>query len=1082
MAVLDSAVKTVFSVLPGGTNIPLHGLVTGTLYGVYFKGIYGAQKGNAVVPTGIGPGMSALTFSGLPGGVQTTITGFAAETGAAAYPAGLFVAGASVNYAATAPQFSIDSDASNDITRVIRVAVPDFNTAPPTGLKYIEVRISRDLGKTYSETTKINIPYSNGLNYGVVSISVPYEQDVYVAAQAFYNDGAPGRISRTLILKGYAKPAKNTLAAPTALTAVGSLVYSAATNTVQLSLTTTAIPDPLADALQIRMVNTADNSVKDAQIIAVNPASPQAVLKAVFGSLDATVATYNVVAASMKSGIGSVETTLLFTTPAANTYLPNPINPATIQLSEVIVNTPGVGLQSKIQVKWVSDQSQPTANIYIRRRDNLGTDPNLFTGFTAAGVGISGPIWLSDPITAVGATVTWDVLVLAVGVTGTEAAFTSAQVKTVAVQQYANYAPINQALPTVVAVNPDQVSLIGTYARPSNTPAPTSVNIYKSETLTDAASLVARVTLQPTSDPTAYKWLYDVQSLTTQFATAGVSLITIRYALENGTETATANKSVVKVVASAPATVPTISAATAYVKTVGATITNCTASLVNAVTGYSPATGGNGTTLTFTPPLNAIIIEVSDDGAGLNAEIITPQTDMAAPTMWATFAPTKNQGTKYVRAKFNTQFGLTGFSTPAKSITFPADNVVDTTCTISGCTPRFVSNADGSITLTWTAGVFGTTKLGSYVIRRNTTNTLVGSYPVGSVSVDTNLTWTDTLPTDKQGYTYYYWLEATNAQGYGTAASAATQAKIQSGNSWAVETITGAVSTDAIPSTVGSITSVGAPGGFNVTWAGVADRDLKEYQLEFSALGTFADTVTLAVNSNSYFQTLGATATSTVAAVYRWRIKAKDFSNQLSAAYATSAAPDLTNYGMIIPIISRPSLVYNGHFGTSFGNYGTSYTGWTLGGSTTFLASGRSLVFNGFSYSMCKFTRTGATAAVLTSQVIQVVPGVKYSVMGMIYYEPTTLDGNAYIRVAGAGTLSNNSNGASTLPAPYSAATNETSGTDVTTVRGGWRAITYSFVAPAAVSSMTLNIGFEGRTATDSVSLYPAFIQVYQDQ
>lgn len=1189
MAVLTNSRIYPFSVHPGNQVLRISQLDSGTLYAVYIRALSASRRGDPVVPSSSGPGGGNVVLGSLTAAAQGFITAFQTETGSSAFPAGYLVAGATANYARSAPQFSIDSDSSSDITRVIRVAIPDFNSPPADGLNYIEVRVSRNNCVTFPEVMRITAPFTGTLNYGVVSVSVPYDTDINVVAQAFFKDGTPGRLSRTLTLRGYAKPSVNTLTAPTIASVTGAQVYVSATNTVRLSLTVTGVPDPLADSMKVNIVNAADNTPKDSRVANVDPANPTATLSITFDNLDSSVATYNVIGYSTKFGVDSVAASTTYTTSSAALYHPPKILVSSIKLAEII-QSGASGLESVIKITWDSDRTQPGANIYLRRHDNFQGDTSSFAGFSLAGSSITGS-YITVPMVA-GATVTWDAVVLAVGITGTEALFTSDQIKNVAVQQYSGYAPLVQAIPTVTVVSEDQISIKGTYARPTNTPKPLFVNIYKSETSALAADLVVKVPLQVSSDPTIYNWTYDVQSLKNQFSISGVSLVTIRYALENGTETATSLKTVVKTIATVPSTVPIVSAATAYVKTVGVTITNCSATTTSAVASYTSGTGGNGTQITFTPPLNSVIIEVSDDGVGTNPETITPQTDLAAPIMWCSFAPTHNQGTKYIRAKFNTLFGVTGFSTPAKSIAFPADALMDTTLPdLTPCVPRFVSSpTDGSITISWTAATFGTSGMGSYVIRRATSAAVGSSYAVGMMTTTTTLSWTDALSTDKQGYTYYYWLEATSGQGMKSASPVVV--KLASANTWAVETTAGAVSTDAIPASVASITAVGAQGGFNVTWAGVADRDIKEYSLEFSALGSFSDTVTVAVQGSSYYQTLGAIAAAAVATVYRWRVRAKDFGNQYSSSYATTAAPDLTNYGSIqdsapsapsaatliantdgsitvglsastasyfhikrlsstaawtpvtsgtgdaskieaediidgasskytdtglnpnkfytyqvftrsklgtdsttfaappapvqaqyiVPGVTRRSLIFNGHFGTAKGEYGSSASGWTLGTGATAAYTAGTYGYNSNNFSIIRLVKTGATAAVCASQVFQVIPGRKYTVLGILFYQPTTNDGRAYIRVASAGALSDAAGGATVPPAPYPS-TMETSGQDYTAgASAAYRFISYSFTSPAGVSQMTLNIGYENKSASDNVNLYPGFIQVYQDQ
>lgn len=790
-----------------------------------------------------------------------------------------------------------------------------------------------------------------------------------------------------------------------------------------------------------------------------------------------------------------------------------------------------------------------------------------------------------------GATVTWDVVVLAVGVTGTEAAFSADQIKTVAVQAYANYAPLSQPMPTVTVLNDDQVSLKGTYTRPSNTPMPVAVNIYKSESATDSANLVAKVPLQPSNDPTIYNWHYDVQSLKTQFANAGVSLIVVRYALENGTESSNANKNVVKVLTQAPGTAPILSGAAAYVKTIGASVSNGTDTLTFSTGSYTPGNGGTGTLLTLTPPLNNIILEVSDGGGtpGLNPENITPSIDGLAPSFSLIATPTKNTGTRNIRARFSTVYGMSGYSN-AIQITFPVDNVVDSTPPdLTPCQPRFVCNADGSIKITWSAASFGSSGLGSYAIRRSATNDVNASYTVGLTTTSTTLSWTDALPSDKQGYTYYYWLEATSAQGVKSASPIAV--KLSSANTYAAETVTGAASVDSAPATPTGLTIKGAQGGFDITWSNNTERDLSYYSLEFSANGTMSDAVVVSrTKGNSYFQTLGATVAKAVADVYRWRIRAVDFGGNASAVSAL-ASPDNTNYGsvqdsapntptstttttdtngtatvsVVLPAdtnrayvklvrrsytsdftdstggavteatytvpndgaagtitwmdsglvpnrwymyrvysrsklgtdsdsyvvgnaaranyqvrgVLRPNLVSNGHFGTASGAYGTSYSGWTLTGGVTTTPTSKIFQHSGTDFNLMQFTHSGSTSSVMLSQPIQVIAGRRYTVMALVYYEGT--DGNAYVKVFPAVSPSDSSDGLTSLPAPYSSATKEANASDATSVRNGFRVITYSFTAPLGYTSVTIQIGYANRGTTTPVSIYPGFVQVFCD-
>ena len=1183
MSVFDSAQRVTFNVTPGTPVLRIPGLSSGTMYAVYMKPLCGSRVGSLVVPATPGPGGSAVALGTLPAASQTILSGYRTDTMAAAYPAGVFIAGASAAYSRVVPQFSVDSASSSDVNRVLRLAAPDFNHPTDVGVNYIEVRVSRDGGSAYPEVVQLTTPFPNNLNYAVVSVPVPYETEVSIVGQTFFKDGTAGRTSRPLILRGFAKPDHNTLSAPVINSATGSLSYSSATNTVRLTLTVVATPDPNGDGVQIRIVNPGDGSVKDAKIISAGN-DRTLPLTAVFDNLDATISSYTVYASSQQFGTASREISTTFTTPAASTYKPSMITPASVNCSEVIEKAQVGGLVSKIKVLWTADASQPKANIYIRRRDNFGGDANSFTGFNLAGSS-STCSFLTDPVVA-GSAVTWDVVVLAVGVTGTEAAFTSAQIKTVAIQQYNNYTPTIQAVPTVTVVGLDQLSITGSYTRPNNTPAPTFINVYKSETAIDSANLVGQIPVLISSDPTIYNWRYDVASIAKLFST-GTSYITLRVALENGFLSSDAAKTVIKTISSAPGTVPTLASATAYVKTVGASISNCTSVFSASSVGYTPASGGNGSAITLTPAYNDVIIEVSDGGGtpGINTELITPQSDKNTPLMWLTFAPSKNTGNRNIRAKFNTPNGQSGFSS-AIQVTFPADNPVDSTVPdLTNTTPRFVLNADGTITLNWVSAVFGTSGLGSYTIRRNTADNSTTSVVVGTVTTTpvSSWSWTDYYTKDNPN-TYYYWLEATSGQNVKSASPKQFYATSDG-------TTHGAVATDAAPAVPTGLVVVGTSGGFNLVWDPNTERDLSYYSLEYSALGTFADTVTVKVSSPAYFQSLGALGSAATAAAYRWRVKAVDRAGNASAV-CTAVAANLTNYvslldptptnltsvtgvtngdgsitltitppadsargyfqiirrsnpttfvdgaaatteaTLVIPnngaatavvwtdsglnpnsyysyrvygrsklgtlsagYVSslaltvnyamqgtiRPNLISNGHFGTAGGAFGSSITAWTLGGSVATVLPHGSFTYAGTLFQTPSFTRAvGGTSGVMVSQTFQVVPGKRYTVLGMVHYAPTTADGNAYIRVVGAGTLSDASGGALIPPAPYPN-TPEVSGTDVTSVIAQYRFISYSFVAPSGSSTMTLNIGYENRVATDQVRLFPQFIQVFQD-
>lgn len=1174
MSMFDQGIHRVVKVTTGTQVVRIPNLKSGTLYAILLKGHYGTRSTDVVTAATGGSGYSLMgSLNSNATALQTSIQN---AYGVAA-PHGYFVAGSDANLSRLVPQLSLDNDSTTATNATIRVAVPDFNSPTDSAISAMRCRISRDGGVSYNEVQEIPTPFPDGLNYAVFNLSLPYDTEAFVIFQARYKDGTYGRQTRPWQLYGCKRPDTLPLASPTLGTITGAKTYEA--GKVNLAVTVPVTADPAATDILVQLYDGSGNL----QVSNMVPNVVNTAVNVILANVPTNVATYTVKAYSVQSGSKGAVATTTWSVSSASAWKPSAFDTAKIFLSEVIERKDGY-LQSKVRVVFLSaiSTSQPQGNVYMRKKDGKALASLVKGDFTLKGC--SAGDFTTEVISDAGAGVVYQFVVLAVGPDGSEADFTTAQVKECNVFQYSNYVPPQQSVPTIKVLGDKSVQVDGTYVRIADSPEPQEIRAYKSETSTADADLVAKAAYVNAGSGN-YTYTLTIPDFTVFSVGSGNNDITLRTFLENGGLTLTTAKTTVRVIQALPAA-PALGSAAAYVKTVRATITNIAARTVSAQTAYTP-TSGNGGKITITAAADTIKVEVSDSGTpGTNPEYITPSVDINNTNAYLVFTPSINTNTRNVRAKFCSVYGDTGWSN-AIQVTFPDAPVVDTTCNISACYPRFTCNADGTITIAWSAGSFGNSQLGSYLIRRSKTNNPTTSAVVGIVTKSDVLNWTDNLALDHQEITYYYWLEATNAQGFFSAAPVAV--KLQSANTWAAETVVAAAShRTTAPSAPTGLVVKGAQGGFNITWNTVPER-VKDYVVEWSALGTFADTIAFYVAGNTFFQTDGASAPKATADAYRWRVKARDAAGNLSAVSST-ATPDNTNYGSVqdsapqnptsvtltgntdgsitlsitapadtartyfkvvrrsksttfvdgdagvtdeasfmvssagtttthtdtglspdkfynyrvsaasklgtlsvgyasgtttqvkynVKGILRPNLITNGHFGTA-GTYGNSTVGWTLGSGVTTVSQGGNYTYNTTGFSLMRFVRSGVTSAVVLSQTFQVIPGKRYTVLGSLYYAPTTADGRAYIRVASAGTLYDASAGATTSPAPYPVNL-ETSGTDFTTVRSAHRFISYSFIAPAGVSQMTLNIGFENRTATDQVVLYPGFIQVYLDE
>lgn len=891
MPVLDTAIHTVVPVTSTTPVVRVTGLTPGTLYAVYLVGSNSLRNTGAIAPGSGGPGAALISATSLTTDSQALVSDFVTATNGSAYPAGFFIAGASANVSKSAPTWTIDYNASTDTCVVIKVAIPDFNAPVLTGLDCIIMQVSRDGGSTYGEVQTVYTPFSDDLNYAVFKLDVPYEKQVRAIFHGKFKDGSYGKYGDTCLLTGITAPTTNSLTPPVMETPVGVFVYDSVTNSIQLHISAEVMADPSSDQVLLSVVK--DGSVVATSVLNLTSTTNKLSHTLTVTGLDASASTYTVNAYSMLYGVPSSPATATFATASVTPYQCAQFSPTDITLEEVILSG---SRKPAIYITYPVTKSQPTANIYLRRRDTYGGNLAAYEGFTYQGTSANGKFTTAE--VSNGSTVQYDVVVCAVGINGVEATITASCIKTITINEWDSYIPLNQGTPTVSVMSENSLSITGTYTPPSLTPVPVALLAYKSETDTAASSLVLRTAFHQAASG-AYNYQLDVPDLKGLFAsgTTGTFYITLRTLLENGVMSTSATKLVVKVVQSTPGA-PTLSSATAYVQTVKVAVTGV-AGFTSSSGTYTPSSGGSGTLISITMPAKTLVVELSDSGAtpGVNPEYFTPVLEVSGSSAFATVTAANYAGTHNCRAKWATVIGDSAWSS-AVGVTFASATVKDTTApALSNCVPRFVCNSDGSITINWSAATFGTSGLGSYVIRRSSTNSVASSVQVGTVTSTTVLSWTDYIDSNRVGTTFYYWLDAVSGQGVSSGSPVAVKL-YESGVTYANETTVAAVSTDSAPATPTGLVVKGAQGGFDVTWNTNSERDLKDYALEFSALGTFADTVTYYIAGTSYFQSTGATASSTVAAVYRWRLKSRDFGSNTSAA-CTAVAADLTNYGSV---------------------------------------------------------------------------------------------------------------------------------------------------------------------------------------
>jgi hypothetical protein len=199
---------------------------------------------------------------------------------------------------------------------------------------------------------------------------------------------------------------------------------------------------------------------------------------------------------------------------------------------------------------------------------------------------------------------------------------------------------------------------------------------------------------------------------------------------------------------------------------------------------------------------------------------------------------------------------------------------------------------------------------------------------------------------------------------------------------------------------------------------------------------------------------------------------------------AAIKAGAITTDKLTVGTVQRQNLLANGHFGT-YNTFGNSAAGWTLDPAVSFVSQ------------YGTYTPAGSTVAlkvpslqvnpgggkVLAQQVVTVIPGRQYTLVGMLYHDA----GTAGIRVftakgSGDYELSSNTNAGtpagSIVPAFYQNATYISNGASASSVAARWNLYGYRVTIPTDVTQVAIQIcGWN----TATTNHYPGFIQFYDD-
>jgi len=221
------------------------------------------------------------------------------------------------------------------------------------------------------------------------------------------------------------------------------------------------------------------------------------------------------------------------------------------------------------------------------------------------------------------------------------------------------------------------------------------------------------------------------------------------------------------------------------------------------------------------------------------------------------------------------------------------------------------------------------------------------------------------------------------------------------------------------------------------------------------------------------------------------------------------AAGAITTDKLAVGTIQRQNIIANGQFG-SVNATGNTYSCWTLLSGVTFTASPNNAVGGagyvapapGVAGTYTPFTSVGQPATValycpalsatvmaqnFIKQAIAVTPGRTYSVVGLVYGTGGTTSGRIYLKTvvqSNQQELSSATTGisaGSVIPPFYLNAVPAPNGSAYSTDWGVWNLYAYRVTVPSGVTLLEVQIGTDSNSSVSAITLYPGFIQVYDD-
>jgi hypothetical protein len=200
---------------------------------------------------------------------------------------------------------------------------------------------------------------------------------------------------------------------------------------------------------------------------------------------------------------------------------------------------------------------------------------------------------------------------------------------------------------------------------------------------------------------------------------------------------------------------------------------------------------------------------------------------------------------------------------------------------------------------------------------------------------------------------------------------------------------------------------------------------------------------------------------------------------------AAIKAGAITTDKLTVGTVQRQNLIVNGHFGT-YNTFGNSATGWTLDSAVSFVSQYGTYTSAGSTVALkvpSLQANPGSGGKVLAQQVVTVIPGRQYTLVGMLYHDA----GTAGIRVftakgSGDYELSSNTSAGtpagSIVPAFYQNATYISNGASASSTAARWNLYGYRVSIPTDVTQVAIQIcGWN----TATTNYYPGFIQFYDD-